>query len=170
VRQIRAIDRSGDVAAITVLRYSHLARLLRMVQLQVRHQLSPGSAAAPDGGPRGDLSDATGRQLTYALIFAVAAEVRALGANFFLFIIPDGDLAAREECCDRDVLHREVASFAKANGIAFIDLGAAIARTRFQGGLFLKHNIHLTKYGHEVAAGAIARDLGLVACRMPSSP
>jgi len=161
--QLSAISGNERKLAIAILRHSYLARLVRKIQLQIDFLIhAPEKPAVfPDEALYFDTTALERRKLTYEAILQIRDQVKNLGANFYLLMIPNKGLSIKEECCATDRLHQEVASFAKQNQIQFIDLGKAFANSKNQRVLFFPRDIHLTKEGNTEMARAISQNLKL---------
>jgi hypothetical protein len=168
---ITGIDGGDQSLAITILRYSYLARLIRRSELTLLHLIEFGNTVQPDHFPDTSLPaqtkewtqhGVTGTQdLTWALLETIRRETEKQGARFHLFIIPDKIAAQRNACCADDKLSAIVADFAHSEGISYIDLAKAFGEQSDQARLFWQHDIHLSAPGNLVAARAIADKLGL---------
>ena len=156
---------SGDERkfAIIVLRHSYLARLIRKIQLQISYLIhTPKTPEVfPDEALYFDDAALKRRELSYQTIIEIRNQVKQLGANFYLLIIPNKGLAMKGQCCTNDRLHQEMAKFAKENGIQFIDLGKSFGNSKDQKLLFFPRDIHLTKEGNAEMAFAISQALKL---------
>jgi lysophospholipase L1-like esterase len=163
LRQLTAVSGNERKLAIAILRHSYLARLVRKIQLQIDFLIhAPEKPAAfPDEALYFDATAFERRKLTYEAILQIRDQVKNLGANFYLLIIPNKGLSIKGQCCATDRLHQEIAVFAKQNKIQFIDLGKAFGSSKNQRILFFPRDIHLTKEGNAEMASAIAQDLKL---------
>lgn len=165
------IDGGDRNVAITILRYSYLARLLRRGEISLRQLTLYGQDAGPQqpsalsrskvhwtqGGAPGT------QELSLAIVNTIRRETERLGARFYLFIVPDKTLAQRNACCAGDRRSASVAAFARAEAISYIDLAQAFGEQRDQKGLFWQRDIHFSAAGNLVTARAIADRLNLSA-------
>jgi len=161
--QLTAVSGNERKLAIAVLRHSYLARLIRKMQLQIDFLINAPEkpTAFPDEALYFDANALERRKLTYEAILQIQDQVKNLGANFYLLMIPNKGLSIKGECCATDRLHQEVASFAKQNQIQFIDLGKAFTNSKNQRLLFFPRDIHLTKEGNIEVTHAISSNLRL---------
>jgi len=161
--QLNAISGNERKLAIAILRHSYLARLIRKIQLQIDFLMHAPEKpnVFPDEALYFDKTALERRKLTYETILQIRNEVNKLGANFYLFIIPNKGLSMKGECCKNDKLHNEVSIFTNQNRINFIDLGETFGNSKDQRKLFFVRDIHITKEGNIEVANAIAKKLGL---------
>lgn len=168
---ITGIDGGERNLAITILRHSYLARLIRRSELTLLHLIKFGNAVQPEPFPDTSLPPETkewtqngvagARGLTWAILGTIRRETEKLGARFYLFMIPDKIAAQRNACCADDKLSAIVADFAHSEGISYIDLAKAFGEQSNQARLFWQRDIHLSPMGNLVTARAIADKLGL---------
>lgn len=161
--QVTAVDGGTRSLAITLLRYSYLARLARKVQKQFEYN----RASHPPPSDYGyDILHLTPeeypyRKMAYGNLALLQKDLEAKGVPFHIMMIPNKTQAYENRCCSEDALHEEVRRFAAERQIGFIDLGQAFHAVADQRSLFFRNDIHLTPRGHAVVAGAIARAIGL---------
>lgn len=168
---VTSIDGGDRDLAITLLRYSYLARLIRRSQLTAAHLLKFGNNAQPEFVPDSSLPPrwlewtqngvAGTDDLTWDLLKIIRRETEKMGAHFYLFIIPDKIATKRNKCCGDDKLSALTAEFARSQGISYIDLAQAFGQQPDQTRLFWKNDIHLTPMGNLLAARTISDKMGL---------
>jgi lysophospholipase L1-like esterase len=160
VDRLTRVDGGERRPAVTVLRRSYVARLLRRVQLDVAHRLEQrGGTEAVVGSflqPDLDAAPDTFRALELISELATDADVELL-----VMYVPNKLLAIESRCCDEDVTYWDFDERMGTLGIATADLAAAFSVHPDQQGLFFPMDIHFTPEGHRVVAAAVADALGL---------
>jgi SGNH hydrolase-like domain, acetyltransferase AlgX len=116
---------------------------------------------APRADSVAESKSALTHDLTLSIVLATKREVERQGARFYLMIVPDKGLAERNKCCAEDTLSREVAAFARRNGIAYVDLAAAFSAIPDQAALYYRRDIHFSPAGNRLVAITLARAMGL---------
>ncbi|NDC78315.1 MAG: hypothetical protein EBZ67_10655 [Chitinophagia bacterium] len=161
--RVTAVNGGSRSLAITLLRYSYLARLTRKVQKQFEYR----RATHPPPSDYGyDILHLTPeeypfRKMAYGNLTLLQKNLEARGVPLYIMMIPNKTHAYENRCCSEDSLHEEVRRFAEERHINFIDLGQAFQAVADQQSLFFRNDIHLTPRGHVIVAGAIARVIGL---------
>ena len=115
-----------------------------------------------DGFMRGkaELGD-KGKDLTYKAILMLKDLANKANARFYIFIIPNKQLAMQNQCCESDILAAEFRKFSESNNLNLIDLAEVFGKYPEQSKLFFKKNSHFTSLGHSVTAKAISSKLEL---------
>ena len=160
---IKRVNGKSLKLIIKVLRYSYVARLLRKVQLQFKytffnstHNESPDNSLSNQAQ-----TEKKGKDLTYKAILLLKDLANKANARFYIYIIPNKQLAMQNQCCESDSLAAEFREFSESNNLNLIDLAEVFGKYPEQSKLFFKKNVHFTFLGHSVTAKAISSKLEL---------
>ena len=146
---------------IKVLRYSYVARLLRKVQLQFKYTFfNSTDNVCPDSFPcNQDQTEKKGKDLTYKAILLLKDLANKANARFYIYIIPNKQLAMQNQCCESDSLAAEFREFSESNNLNLIDLAEVFGKYPEQSKLFFEKDGHFTPLGHSITAKAISKNL-----------
>ena len=163
VTDIKRVNGKNSKFIIKVLRYSYVARLLRKVQLQFKYTFfNSTDNVCPDNFPCNQgQTEKKGKDLTYKAILLLKDIANKANARFYIYIIPNKQLAMQNQCCESDSLAAEFREFSESNNLNLIDLAEVFGRYPEQSKLFFKKNAHFTSLGHSVTAKAISSKLEL---------
>jgi hypothetical protein len=152
-----AIHGPEDGWLVSELRRSYVARFVRMLTERARWAWTHrGEEQWTLGGIVEEHPEWSGP--TPRLIEELDRRVRASGGLLTVMVVPsryrlmgDGRIPVTSD------LHDTVGAWAKARGIAFLDLNTPFERAAREGkALFFLQDIHFTSEGHKVVAAAIA--------------
>ena len=156
---------SGDVSKkktlVKILRYSYLARLLRKVQQKIMFKfLNPVRNKSEDFLLNEQSSiTKTDKEKTYEAILLLRDLANKANARFFIYIIPNKQLAMQNQCCESDSLANEFRKFSESNDLNLIDLAEVFGKYPEQSKLFFEKDGHFTPLGHSITAKAISKNL-----------
>jgi len=156
---------SGDVSKkktlVKILRYSYLARLLRKVQQKIMFKfLNPVRNKSEDFLLNEQSSiTKTDKEKTYEAILLLRDLANKANARFFIYIIPNKQLAMQNQCCESDSLANEFREFSESNDLNLIDLAEVFGKYPEQSKLFFDKDGHFTPLGHSITAKAISKNL-----------
>ena len=146
---------------IKVLRYSYVARLIRKVQLQFKYAFFNSiHNVCPDDFPCNQgQTEKKGKDLTYKAILLLKDLANKANARFYIYIIPNKQLAMQNQCCESDSLAAEFREFSESNNLNLIDLAEVFGKYPEQSKLFFEKDGHFTPLGHSITAKAISKNL-----------
>ena len=160
---IKRVNGQNLKIIIKVLRYSYVARLIRKVQLQFRYAFFNSiPSVCPDDFPCNQgQTEKKGKDLTYKAILLLKDLANKANAKFYIYIIPNKQLAMQNQCCESDSLAAEFREFSESNNLNLIDLAEVFGKYPEQSKLFFEKDAHFTPLGHSITAKAISSTLEL---------
>ena len=161
--EIKTVNGQNRNFIIKVLRYSYVARLLRKVQLQFKYTFfnSIDNECQDHSLCNHEQTEEKGKDLTYKAILLLKDIANRANARFFIYIIPNHQLAMQNQCCESDSLATEFREFSESNDLNFIDLSEVFGKYPEQSKLFFEKDGHFTPLGHSLTAKAISTTLEL---------
>jgi len=163
--EINAISKEASIGDTLkkILRYSYFARLVRKFQQQMIFLLLDKS----DSNDRffeiaiADQSNESKKSQTYAAMLMLKDFSDKMNFRIFFFIIPNKQLALRNECCESDSLALEFDNFTESNNLNLIDVPKAFGDYSDQSNLFFENDNHFSVQGHLLTAELISKKLRL---------
>ena len=163
--EINAIGKEASIGDTLkkILRYSYFARLVRKFQQQMIFLLLDKS----DSNDRffeiaiADQSNESKKSQTYAAMLMLKDFSDKMNFRIFFFIIPNKQLALRNECCESDSLALEFDNFTESNNLNLIDVPKAFGDYSDQSNLFFENDNHFSVQGHLLTAELISKKLRL---------
>ena len=154
---------SNKETLVKILRYSYLIRLLRKVQQKITfYFLNPVRNKGEDLlFDKKSSSAMRERGKTYEAVLLLKDLAERINAQIFFFVVPNKELAMKNQCCESDSLSAEFREFSESNNLNFIDLAMVFGKYPEQSKLFFEKDGHFTPLGYSIAAKAISNTLEL---------
>lgn len=159
VGEITFVDGGNASMAITLMRHSYLARLVKKTWVELSHQY------------RHDIDhnlvrtltnpDIPEQSVTLDALAQIHRVAQSMGAALHIFIIPSKSLAVESRCCQNDTFAQTMKARLTAENIEVIDLSQGFGQAADQPSLFYRYDIHLTTAGHAIVANELGRTLKL---------